>query len=100
MDRVLLVRDDPRVTITAAERAAWHAASDMVAQLYRDVVSLSATASGMDAELKATIRELQERVGTLYGNVTRNGSAPTADQRRQMAYFPTMLRTLRQRVAG
>ena len=100
MDRVLLVRDDARVTITAAERAAWHSASDSVAQLYRDVVRLAAQAILMEPELRATIRELQERVNTLYGNVTRNGSAPTADQRRQMAYFPTVLRTLRQRVAG
>ncbi len=99
MDRPLVVRDDPRVTITAAQRIAWHAASDTVAQLYRDVVALSTQASGMDAELRATIRELQDRVGTLYGNVSRNGTAPTADQRKQMAYFPTKLRELRQRVS-
>ncbi|MES3032872.1 MAG: glycosyl hydrolase [Gemmatimonadota bacterium] len=97
-DRALVVRDDPRVTITAAERAAWHRASDSVASIYRQVVQLSTAARDMDAELKATIRELQDRVGTLYGAVLRGGSAPTADQRRQMAYFPTVLATLRQRV--
>jgi hypothetical protein len=63
------------------------------------VVALAAQASAMDAELRATIGELQSRVGTLYGNVTRNGTVPTMDQRRQMAYFPTVLRSLRQRVA-
>jgi hypothetical protein len=87
------------VTITLAERRAWHAASDTVAQLYRDVVTLAAQASSMDAELRATIGELQSRVGALYGNVMRNGTVPTTDQRRQMAYFPTVLRALRQRVA-
>ena len=97
-DRALIVRDDPRVTITAAERAAWHRASDSVASMYRQVVQLGTAARDMDAELKATIRELQDRVGTLYGGVMRGGGAPTADQRRQMAYFPTVLATLRQRV--
>lgn len=97
-ERPLTVRDDPRVTITLAERRAWHAASDTVAQLYRDVVTLAAQASSMDAELRATIGELQSRVGALYGNVMRNGTVPTTDQRRQMAYFPTVLRALRQRV--
>ncbi len=97
-DRALVVRDDPRVTITAAERAAWHRASDSVASVYRQVVQLGTAARDMDADLKATIRELQDRVGTLYGGVLRNGGPPTADQRRQMAYFPTVLATLRQRV--
>ncbi len=97
-EQPLIVRDDARVTITVAERAAWHAASDSVARIYRDVVQLVADASAMDAELKATIRELQDRVGSLYGNVTRNGAAPTADQRKQMAYFPTVLQKLRQLV--
>jgi len=97
-EQPLVVRDDPRVTITAAERAAWHAASDSVARIYRDVVQLATDANTADAELKATIRELQDRVGSLYGNVTRNGVAPTADQRKQMAYFPTVLRNLGQRV--
>ena len=97
-DRVMSVREDPRITITAAERAAWHRAADSVASVYRQVVQLATAARDMDAELKATIRELQDRVGTLYGGVSRGSGAPTADQRRQMAYFPTVLSALRQRV--
>ncbi|MBC7843726.1 MAG: hypothetical protein H7099_15505, partial [Gemmatimonadaceae bacterium] len=53
-----------------------------------------------DAELKKTIRELQDRVGTLYNNLLRGGGPPTADQRAQMAYFPTVLADLRLKVSA
>ena len=99
-DRPLIVRDDPRVTLTATERAAWYRATDSIASVYRETFALSATAAkGSDDELKKTIRELQDRVGALYGAVLRGGGAPTADQRKRMAYFPTVLPALRSKVA-
>lgn len=92
------VREDARVDITAPQRTQWHAAVDSVASVYRQVVDLATdTASGGDAELTQTARELQDRVGTLYGNVLRGNGPPTTDQRKQMAYFPTVLRDLRAR---
>ena len=100
LDRQLIVRDDPRVTLSAAERAAWYVATDSVASVYRQTFDLVATASkGSDDELKKTARELQDRVGSLYNAVMRGGAPPTADQRMQMAYFPTVLVTLRLKAA-
>ena len=98
-EQPVIVREDARVQITALQRAQWHTASDSVASVYRQVVQLGADAApGSDADLKRTIRELQDRVGTLYGNVLRGNGPPTADQRKQMGYFPTVLRDLRARV--
>jgi hypothetical protein len=97
-ERAVIVRDDPRVMLTAAERTAWYRATDSIASLYRQTFTLGAdTANGTDTELKKTIRELQDRVGALYNNVLRGGGPPTADQRAQMAYFPTVLADLRRK---
>ena len=93
-ERVVVVRDDPRVTLTPVARASWHSASDSVAALYREATALlTRLPAGSDSRKTAT--ELLARVGTLYMNVVRGGGPPTADQRRQMAYFPTVLATLR-----
>ena len=99
VDRPLLVRDDPRVTLTVADRAAWYRATDSIARVYSATHELSTAAAKIsDEELKKTIRELLERVGTLYNAVLRGGGPPTADQRSQMAYFPTLLPALRARL--
>ena len=96
LERAVIVRDDPRVTLSGIERVAWYRASDSVANVYRQTVQLSADAAkSSDDELKKTIRELQDRVGSLYNAILRSGGPPTADQRAQMAYFPTILQTLR-----
>jgi hypothetical protein len=98
-EQPVIVREDPRVSMTVVQRAGWHAATDSIATLYRSAVALVATAgTGSDRELLATARELQDRVGSLYGTVLRGGGPPTADQRKQMAYFPTVLRTLQGRL--
>lgn len=98
-EQPLTVRDDPRVTVTALERAQWYRAADSVASVYREAFALSTDAAkGSDAELKKSTRELLDRVGTLYNNVSRGGLPPTADQRAQMAYFPTIVSSLRARL--
>ena len=95
LERSVIVRDDPRVTLTAAARAAWYSASDSVARQYRSTNELATTAAkGSDDEFKKTVRELQDRIGTLYNNLLRGGGPPTADQRAQMRYFPTVLSRL------
>lgn len=99
-ERPLLISEDPRVTLTALERSAWHRATDSIASVYRQSFTLATDAAkGTDAEMKKTTRELQDRVGTLYSNVLRGGAPPTADQRAQMAHFPGVLAELRRKVA-
>ena len=98
MERPLTVRDDPRVMLTPRQRTQWYGAIDSVASVYREAFALSTDAAkGGDGELKQSARELLDRVGTLYNNVLRGGLPPTADQRAQMAYFPTVVTSLRSR---
>lgn len=100
LDRPLLVHDDPRVTLSAVERNAWYVATDSIASEYRQAFELTAVASkASHDELKKTARELQDRVGSLYNAVMRGGAPPTADQRAQMAYFPTVIVSLRAKLA-
>jgi photosystem II stability/assembly factor-like uncharacterized protein len=97
-EQPVMVRDDPRVTLTAVARRQWEQALDSVAAVYRGSAALVTDLSrGTDSTAIKTSRELRDRVGTLYGNVMRGGGPPTSDQRAQMAYFPTLLRELRQR---
>ncbi len=96
--RALIVHDDPRVTLTAVDRAAWYRATDSIASVYRQSFALAAdTATGANVEWRKTVRELQDRVGSLYNNVLRGGAPPSANQRAQMAYFPTVLADLRRK---
>ncbi len=106
------VRDDPRLTITEAQRTAWYTALDEVASLYRSANAMADTtrreqrrvAALPEAERRRlgtrvteiddvalTAAELTARIATLYGNVIRFSEPPTADQRAQMGYFPTVL---------
>ncbi len=97
-EQAVTVREDARIAMSVVQRAQWHTAVDSIASVYRQIVQLGTDAAkSADAELPKTVRELQDRVGTLYGNVLRGNGPPTADQRRQMAYFPSVLRDLRTR---
>ncbi len=108
------VRDDPRVRLTALERRRWTDAVDRIAALYRDAASLADAARAELRRLEGasprderrladtrdvaeTAAELVQRLATLYGNTVRVSQPPTADQRAQMGYFPTVLTTLQAR---
>jgi hypothetical protein len=107
-ERRVLVREDPRVTIAPAARRQWTDALATIAALYlrsarlADGAKAAAERSGPAArdaaELAETARELQQRVGTLYANVGRVTSPPTADQRAQMEYFGTLAGSLEGRM--
>ncbi len=106
------VREDTRLTLTDAQRVAWHGAVDDVAQLYRAANAMADTTRREQQRLSAlpeaerrrlaarvtevsdialTASELTQRVSTLYGNIVRVSEQPTADQRAQMGWFPTVL---------
>ena len=98
-EQPFIVQEDARMTLTALQRVQWHSATDSIASMYRQTaVHATEAAKGADAELTKTLRELQDRLGALYGNVLRGNGPPTADQRKQMAYFPTVLRDLSARL--
>jgi photosystem II stability/assembly factor-like uncharacterized protein len=95
-DRKVVVKEDPRVTLTPVQRAAWTAFHRDIATLvtsFADVATRVRGASGTDAatrDLKRQAAELQSRLSTLYGAVGGWTGAPTADQRSQLRYYKRM----------
>lgn len=98
----VVVREDPRLTVTRAERAAWTAFHREVANLvtsFADVAARWRNASGTDAATRDGKRQAQElsaRLSTLYSAVGRWTGAPTADQRSQLRYYQRMALVLDQ----
>jgi hypothetical protein len=98
----VVVRDDPRLTVTRAQRAAWTAFHRQVAAQLARVAPLAARlreagGSGTDATARDRARQGQEllaRLSGLYGAVGRWTGAPTADQRSELAYYTQMADTL------
>jgi len=96
----VLVKDDPRVTVSRAERAAWTAFHRAIAAL---ATSHAATAekwrakTGTDATTrdgKRQAAELSARISGLYGAVARYTGAPTSDQRSELRYYTRMAAAL------
>jgi len=108
------VREDPRVRLSPVARRSWTDALDRIATMYRAASALADTARAEVRRLEGasprderrlteardvaeTAAELVQRIATLYGNTVRVSEPPTADQRAQMGYFPTVLSTLQVR---
>ncbi|MEP7382310.1 MAG: hypothetical protein ABI910_11520 [Gemmatimonadota bacterium] len=108
------VREDPRVRLTPVARRQWTDALDRIAAMYREASALSDSARAEVKRLEGvtpiderrlaearvvaeTAAELVQRIGALYGNTVRVSEPPTTDQRAQMGYFPTVLKTLQAR---
>lgn len=49
-------------------------------------------------DLRETLKELQSRIGALYTAVSQSTGSPTTDQRQQLEYCPTLMKTLEPRV--
>jgi hypothetical protein len=100
MEQKVLVREDPRLTVTRAERAAWTAFQGQVAALitrFAPVAERIRAQTGTDEatrDRKRQAQELMSRIGTLYGAVGRWTGVPTADQRSQLAFYQRMVKTL------
>lgn len=111
------VREDSRVRLAPLARQQWTEALDRIALLYRDAAALADSTRGEVKRLEGTTprderrlteardlaetaAELVQRIAALYGNTVRVSEPPTTDQRSQQQYFPTVLKTLRQRWAA
>lgn len=96
----VVVRDDPRITVSRAERAAWTAFHREIADLVTRFVPVATRlreATGTDDATRDRRRQAQElsaRVSTLYGEVGRWTGLPTADQRAQLRYYTRMVSEL------
>jgi len=101
------VTEDPRIELSAGERKAWTESLLLIYDMYKTATGLIerakkaaelSAAAAETKELHETLVELQHRIGTLYGAVNASTQRPTADQRAQMAYFPTLIKELEPRV--
>jgi hypothetical protein len=96
----VVVREDPRITVTRAERKAWTDFQRQVAKLateFAPVADQARRSTSRDASVidnKRQAAELLARISTLYGATARWTGRPTADQRTQLAYYQQMARTL------
>ena len=96
----VVVREDPRINVTRAERKAWTDFQRQVAALAADfapVAERARRATASDAQtidLKRQAAELLARISTLYNASARWTGRPTADQRTQLAYYVQMAKTL------
>ncbi|MEQ1692422.1 MAG: sialidase family protein [Gemmatimonas sp.] len=98
--RRVVVREDPRITISRDDRRAWTSFQRNVASLavsFAPVADRARRATGRDAQtvdLKRQAAELLSRISTLYGASARWTGRPTADQRTQLVYYQQMAKTL------
>ena len=99
-DAKLLVREDPRITISSADRRAWTAFQRQVAALATEFAPVADRArrapatNAQTVDLKRQAQELLARISTLYGATARWTGRPTADQRSQLMYYQQMAKTL------
>jgi photosystem II stability/assembly factor-like uncharacterized protein len=112
------VIDDASVRMTPVVRAQYERAVDSVAAFMQQVDAVTAEIRGerdrlgklpeseraSQATRVAAVRDLAEvagdlyaRVGSLYSGMSRVTALPTADQRAQAAYLPTVLRDIEQK---
>jgi hypothetical protein len=101
-EQKLRVSEDPRITISTAERKSWTDALLSIAETYRGVVSLIGDlgkpgGTATTTELSDIARELQSRVVSLYRAIGGSTGKPTADQQAQAPFFESELRSLRSR---
>lgn len=98
----VIVREDPRLTVGKAQRAAWTAFHRDIAALatsFAEVQVRWRSKTGTDSatvDRKRQANELAARIGTLYGAVGRWTGAPTADQQTQLRYYKKMAAELDQ----
>ena len=96
MEQRVVVNDDPRLTVSAADRRAWTAFQREIAVLATSFQPLAERLRGATpgdstaADRRRQAQELMSRIGTLYSETGRWTGLPTADQRSQLAYYQRM----------
>ena len=92
----VVVKEDPRITVSRAERASWTAFHREIAALatsYAPAAEGWRAKTGTDAATrdgKRQASELSARISGLYGAVARYTGAPTSDQRSELRFYTRM----------
>ncbi len=100
----VVVKEDPRLTISRADRAVWTAFQRDIAKLVVDLApaaerarkSMPTDSAGKD--IKRQAQELVARIGVLYSATARWTGRPTADQRTQLEYYKRMAKEISGRI--
>jgi photosystem II stability/assembly factor-like uncharacterized protein len=99
-ERVVEVREDPRIRVGAAERRAWTETLLELSKMYQEATERLAMAKAVRERTDAAepsgvekkLDELRSRIGRLYEDVIGWTGSLTADQRSQMEYYGEALR--------
>ena len=103
LEQKVEVREDPRVTVAAADREAWSETLMALAGTIRQAAPINEriqkiTTGGAElAELKRQWRELMTRLTGVYGEIGRWTGRPNADQMSEVKYYTEMVQTLSER---
>lgn len=96
-EKPMVVREDPRVDVSAADRAAWVAMLGDIATVFRRAVAVGvdvAARAGATAEDRRLAGLLPGRVSGLHAEVGRYVGRPTADQASQLKYYSDVIARL------
>jgi hypothetical protein len=100
------VRDDPRISISNADREIWSDSLRSLASTIRQLAPLNdriqkATGTGADlSDLKRQFRELQARITGLYTEIGRWTGRPNTDQLSELKFYTEMAQTLTKAAAN
>jgi hypothetical protein len=94
------VRDDPRITVSPADRAVWHDTLMSLAATIRQAAPVNervqkVSGTGADlVDLKRQWREIMARLTGVYGEISRWTGRPNADQMSEVKFYTEMVQKL------
>jgi hypothetical protein len=96
-ERSIVVREDPRIDLPAADRRAWRGAQQEAGALWARAAVRAAKLQGSsaaDAESRRLAIEVRDRLRALYGDFDDYTGRPTADQLSELAYYRSVVERL------
>ncbi len=101
-DKPITVSEDPRLTLSSADRLAWRQGQMRAADLYRRAVAANArlatlAAGTVTVEDRRVARELVGRLSGVYSDLDRWAGPPTAEQLARLAHYQTIVERLERR---
>ena len=96
-EKPIVVREDPRIDLSPAERRAWREAQRATGDLWTRAAALAAKMPGAataNADSRRLAIEVRDRLRGLYGDLDDHTGRPTADQLSELAYYRSVIERL------
>jgi len=97
-EQPVLVREDPRIAITPADRQAWTDTQLQIAEVWKRAMTVGAALaqnpSAGTAEDRRLANEVRGRLSSLYNQVGGYTGLPTGDQMSQFRYYTSVVERL------